>query len=121
MAKKSEKAVTEAVQAEEVSTAEVKEKKKPAAKAKKEADAKSGTKTTKKTSKKESKAEEEKTAAADVILEAEETPQAAAENRADDMNAKIHSHNCSKIRRKVQSTSCTCKEKEEHAGLSGNY
>ncbi len=30
MAKKSEKAVTEAVQAEEVSTAEVKEKKKPA-------------------------------------------------------------------------------------------
>lgn len=32
MAKKSEKAVTEAVQAEEVSTAEVKEKKKPAAK-----------------------------------------------------------------------------------------
>ena len=89
MAKKSEKAVTEAVQAEEVSTAEVKEKKKPAAKAKKEADAKSGTKTTKKTSKKESKAEEEKTAAADVILEAEETPQAAAENSADDMNARF--------------------------------
>ena len=89
MAKKSEKAVTEAVQAEEVSTAEVKEKKKPAAKAKKEADAKSGTKTTKKTSKKESKAEEEKTAAADVVLEAEETPQAAAENSADDMNARF--------------------------------
>ncbi len=89
MAKKSERAVTEAVQAEEVSTAEVKEKKKPAAKAKKEADAKSGTKTTKKTSKKESKAEEEKTAAADVILEAEETPQAAAENSADDMNARF--------------------------------
>ena len=89
MAKKSEKAVTEAVQAEEVSTAEVKEKKKPAAKAKIEADAKSGTKTTKKTSKKESKAEEEKTAAADVILEEEETPQAAAENRADDMNARF--------------------------------
>ena len=89
MAKKSEKAVTEAVQAEEVSTAEVKEKKKPAAKAKKEADAKSGTKTTKKTSKKESKAEEEKTAAADVILKAEETPQAAAENSADDMNARF--------------------------------
>ena len=89
MAKKSEKAVTEAVQAEEVSTAEVKEKKKPAAKAKKEAAAKSGTKTTKKTSKKESKAEEEKTAAADVILEAEETPQAAAENSADDMNARF--------------------------------
>lgn len=89
MAKKSEKAVTEAVQAEEVSTAEVKEKKKPAAKAKKEADAKSGTKTTKKTSKKESKAEEEKTAAADVILEAEETPQAAVENSADDMNARF--------------------------------
>ena len=89
MAKKSEKAVTEAVQAEEVSNAEVKEKKKPAAKAKKEADAKSGTKTTKKTSKKESKAEEEKTAAADVILEAEETPQAAAENSADDMNARF--------------------------------
>lgn len=89
MAKKSEKAVTEAVQAEEVSTAEVKEKKKPAAKAKKEADAKSGTKTTKNTSKKESKAEEEKTAAADVILEAEETPQAAAENSADDMNARF--------------------------------
>mgnify|MGYP002677441219 CR=1 FL=1 len=85
MAKKSEKAVTEAVQAEEVSTAEVKEKKKPAAKAKKEADAKSGTKTTKKTSKKESKAEEEKTAAADVVLEAEEAPQAAA----DDMNARF--------------------------------
>ena len=40
MAKKSEKAVTEAVQAEEVSTAEVKEKKKPAAKAKKEAELK---------------------------------------------------------------------------------
>ena len=89
MAKKSEKAVTEAVQAEEVSTAEVKEKKKPAVKAKKEADAKSGTKTTKKTSKKESKAEEEKTAAADVVLEAEETPQAAAENSADDMNARF--------------------------------
>ena len=89
MAKKSEKEVTEAVQAEEVSTAEVKEKKKPAAKAKKEADAKSGTKTTKKTSKKESKAEEEKTAAADVVLEAEETPQAAAENSADDMNARF--------------------------------
>ena len=89
MAKKSEKAVTEAVQAEEVSTAEVKEKKKPAAKAKKEADAKSGTKTTKKTSKKESKAEEEKTAAADVVLEAEEAPQAAAENSADDMNARF--------------------------------
>ena len=89
MAKKSEKAVTEAVQAEEVSTAEVKEKKKPAAKAKKEADAKSGTKTTKKTSKKESKAEEEKTAAADVVLEAEETPQAAAENSADDMYARF--------------------------------
>lgn len=89
MAKKSEKAVTEAVQAEEVSTAEVKDKKKPAAKAKKEADAKSGTKTTKKTSKKESKAEEEKTAAADVVLEAEETPQAAAENSADDMNARF--------------------------------
>lgn len=89
MAKKSEKAVTEAVQAEEVSTAEVKEKKKPAAKAKKEADAKSGTKTTKKTSKKESKAEEEKTAAADAVLEAEETPQAAAENSADDMNARF--------------------------------
>ena len=89
MAKKSEKAVTEAVQAEEVSTAEVKEKKKPAAKAKKEADAKSGTKTTKKTSTKESKAEEEKTAAADVVLEAEETPQAAAENSADDMNARF--------------------------------
>ena len=89
MAKKSVKAVTEAVQAEEVSTAEVKEKKKPAAKAKKEADAKSGTKTTKKTSKKESKAEEEKTAAADVVLEAEETPQAAAENSADDMNARF--------------------------------
>ena len=89
MAKKSEKAVTEAVQAEEVSTAEVKEKNKPAAKAKKEADAKSGTKTTKKTSKKESKAEEEKTAAADVVLEAEETPQAAAENSADDMNARF--------------------------------
>lgn len=89
MAKKSEKAVTEAVQAEEVSTAEVKEKKKPAAKAKKEADAKSGTKTTKKTSKKESKAEEEKTAAADVVLEAEEAPQAAAENGADDMNARF--------------------------------
>ena len=85
MAKKSEKAVTEAVQAEEVSTAEVKEKKKPAVKAKKEADAKSGTKTTKKTSKKESKAEEEKTAAADVVLEAEEAPQAAA----DDMNARF--------------------------------
>ena len=68
---------------------EVKEKKKPAAKAKKEADAKSGTKTTKKTSKKESKAEEEKTAAADVVLEAEETPQAAAENSADDMNARF--------------------------------
>ena len=89
MAKKSEKAVTEAVQAEEVSTAEVKEKKKPAAKAKKEADAKSGTKTTKKTSKKESKAEEEKTAAADVVLDAEEAPQAAAENSADDMNARF--------------------------------
>ena len=89
MAKKSEKAVTEAVQAEEVSTAEVKEKKKPAVKAKKEADAKSGTKTTKKTSKKESKAEEEKTAAADVVLEAEETPQAATENSADDMNARF--------------------------------
>ncbi len=89
MAKKSEKAVTEAVQAEEVSTAEVKEKKKPAAKAKKEADAKSGTKTTKKTSKKESKAEEEKTATADVVLEAEEAPQAAAENSADDMNARF--------------------------------
>lgn len=89
MAKKSEKAVTEAVQAEEVSTAEVKEKKKPAAKAKKEADAKSGTKTTKKTSKKEPKAEEEKTAAADVVLEAEEAPQAAAENSADDMNARF--------------------------------
>lgn len=89
MAKKSEKAVTEAVQAEEVSTAEVKEKKKPAAKAKKEADAKSVTKTTKKTSKKESKAEEEKTAAADVVLEAEEAPQAAAENSADDMNARF--------------------------------
>ena len=89
MAKKSEKAVTEAVQAEEVSTAEVKEKKTPAATAKKAADAKSGTKTTKKTSKKESKAEEEKTAAADVILEAEETPQAAAENSADDMNARF--------------------------------
>ena len=89
MAKKSEKAVTEAVQAEEVSTAEVKEKKKPAVKAKKEADAKSGTKTTKKTSKKESIAEEEKTAAADVVLEAEETPQAATENSADDMNARF--------------------------------
>lgn len=90
MAKKSEKAVTEAVQAEEVSTAEVKEKKKPAAKAKKEADAKSETKTTKKkTTKKESKAEEEKTPAEDVVLEAEETPQAAAENSADDMNARF--------------------------------